>query len=184
MLVPPAPYQLRPLALTDLEAVLAIDALTFPTPTKATLFRHELTNNQLAHYQALLGKNGCLLGFAGYWLMADEAHISTIAVHPDWQRRGLGELLLLNMLYLQCEQQASLSTLEVRRSNRVAQALYHKYGYELVGERPRYYKNGEDALLLTRYLVSDRNGEDQFGRLRRVLYARLHKADWEGSTEH
>jgi [ribosomal protein S18]-alanine N-acetyltransferase len=173
MLVPPPPYQLRPLALTDLDTVLVIDALTFPTPTKASLFRHELTNNALAHYQALVGENGRLLGFAGYWLIADEAHISTIAVHPDYQRRGLGELLLLNMLYRQCEQQASLSTLEVRRSNRTAQTLYHKYGYEQVGERRRYYKNGEDALLLTRYLHRNSDGEAQFGRLRQSLYARL-----------
>lgn len=173
MLIPPAPYQLRPLTLSDLEPMLAIDALTFPEPTKAILFRHELTANSLAYYQGVTGANGRLLGFAGYWLIADEAHISTIAVHPQQQGHGLGELLLLNMLYLQCEQQADLSTLEVRRSNRVAQTLYHKYGYELVGERLRYYKNGEDALLLTRYLDSGSDGEAQFGRLRQALYARL-----------
>jgi [ribosomal protein S18]-alanine N-acetyltransferase len=173
MLTPPAPYQLRPLAITDLTEMLAIDALTFPVPTKATLFRHELTGNDLAHYQALTGVNGRLIGFAGYWLLADEAHISTIAVHPDWQRRGLGELLLLNMLYLQCEQRAILSTLEVRRSNLAAQALYAKYGYEPVGERPRYYKNGEDALLLTRHLVPPATGEMLFGAMRQALYGRL-----------
>jgi len=173
MLTPPAPYQLRPLAITDLTEMLAIDALTFPVPTKAALFRHELTGNDLAHYQALTGENGRLLGFAGYWLLADEAHISTIALHPDWQGYGLGELLLLNMLYLQCEQQAILSTLEVRRSNREAQALYAKYGYELVGERPRYYKNGEDALLLTRHLSPPADGETQFGAMRQALYGRL-----------
>ncbi len=173
MLTPPAPYQLRPLALTDLNQVLVIDALTFPTPTRAALFRHELTSNEIAHYQALTGENGRLLGFSGYWLLADEGHISTIAVHPDWQGRNLGELLLLNMLYLQCEQQAILSTLEVRRSNRVAQALYAKYGYELVGERPRYYKNGEDALLLTRHLAPPATGEMLFGAMRQALYGRL-----------
>ena len=173
MLSPPTPYHLRPLALDDLDQVVAIDALTFPTPTKAALFGYELTDNKLAHYQALTGENGRLLGFSGYWLLADEGHISTIAIHPNWQRRSLGELLLLNMLYLQCEQQAILSTLEVRRSNRVAQALYAKYGYELVGERPRYYKNGEDALLLTRHLHPPATGEMLFGEMRQALYGRL-----------
>jgi [ribosomal protein S18]-alanine N-acetyltransferase len=173
MLTPPFPYHLRPLALADLEDVLAIDALAFPTPTKASLFRHELTGNAMANYQALTGENGRFLGYAGYWLLANEGHISTIAVHPDWRGRGLGELLLLNMLHLQCQQQAILSTLEVRRSNRTAQALYQKYGYELVGERRRYYKNGEDALLLTRYLDPPADGETQFGSLRRSLYGRL-----------
>jgi [ribosomal protein S18]-alanine N-acetyltransferase len=175
MLTPPLPYHLRPLLITDLTDILAIDSLTFPTPSKASLFRYELTENALANYQALTEKNGRLIGYAGYWLIADEGHISTLAVHPEWQRRGLGELLLLNMLYLQCEQQATLSTLEVRRSNQAAQALYQKYGYELVGERRRYYKNGEDALLLTRTLAPPAGGEVQFGSLRQRLYGRLAK---------
>ena len=172
MLTPPSPYRLRPLLATDIVAVLAIEALTNPTPAKAALFEQEL-NNDLAYYQVLMGENGRLLGFAGFWMLADEGHISTIAVHPDWQGRGLGELLLLNMLYLQCEQQAILSTLEVRRSNKPAIALYHKYKYELVGERPRYYKNREDALLLTRPLTPPADGETQFGTMRQALYGRL-----------
>ena len=61
----------------------------------------------------------------------------------------MGELLLLNLLSLACEQAARESTLEVRRSNKVAQSLYQKYGFEVVGERRRYYKDGEDALIMT-----------------------------------
>ena len=82
--------------------------------------------------------------------MGDECHISTIAAHPDWRGRGLGELLLLNMLFMANEQAAQMVTLEVRQSNLTAQALYHKYQFAIVGERRRYYKDtGEDALIMT-----------------------------------
>ena len=79
----------------------------------------------------------------------DEAHISTIAVSDDWRGRGLGELLLLNLLREAYDFSASLATLEVRRSNIVAQSLYRKYLFKLVGERKRYYQGREDALIMT-----------------------------------
>lgn len=154
MLNPPSPLDLRPLRLSDLETVLAIERLAFPTPTKYNVYRYELTENRLAHYQALTlrAEDGTdrVIGYAGYWLLADEAHISTIAVHPTYRGRGYGELLLLNILFLAYEQEAGLVTLEVRRHNQVAQTLYRKYQLEIVGERRRYYRDtGEDALIMT-----------------------------------
>lgn len=136
--------------LSDIDAVLAIDHLSFPTPAKAQLFRYELTENELAHYQCLIA-HANIIGHIGYWIMGDEIHISTIAIHPDWRGHGLGELLLLNLLFLAYEQPVTMVTLEVRHQNRVAQALYHKYQFDLVGKRPRYYRDtGEDALIMTR----------------------------------
>lgn len=150
-LCPPPPYQLRPLQPEDIEAVLAIEAQSFPSVTASSVYRHELTGNPLASYQALtLGDTGRLIGYAGVWVAAAEAHISIIAVDPAWRGQRLGELLLLNMLHLACEKQAILATLEVRRSNVVAQKLYEKYAFEHVGERRRYYRDtGEDALIMT-----------------------------------
>ena len=96
------------------------------------------------------GRAETIIGFAGFWLIADEIHISTIATHPQWRGRGLGELLLLNLLFQSYTHPANMVTLEVRRSNTVAQALYRKYRFEEVGTRPRYYRDsGEDALLMT-----------------------------------
>ena len=146
--------------LTDMADALAIDVLSFPTLMKEGLLRYELVENELAHYQVLSqyltaesaeGTEGeRIVGFAGYWLMGDEVHISTIAVHPEQRGKHLGELLLLNMLFLVYEHPACLVTLEVRRSNIAAQQLYAKYGFAVVGERPRYYKDtGEDAILMT-----------------------------------
>jgi len=97
-----------------------------------------------------------VLGYGGFWLMAGEAHISTIAVRPDLRRRGLGEVLLIAMLERAMELHATFVTLEVRASNKIAQALYRKYAFQDVGLRPHYYSdNGEDAILMsTEPLVS------------------------------
>ncbi len=140
--------------LEQVNDVIEIDRLAFPTPTRPELFRYEISQNKLAHYQVLsvLEKNDTdkIIGFAGYWMMADEAHISTIAVSPTWQGLGLGELLLLNMLFLANDHGAQMATLEVRQTNQVAQALYQKCHFGVVGRRRRYYHDtGEDAVLMT-----------------------------------
>lgn len=140
----------------DLPAVREIDRLSFPTPARAGLFEHELEQNNIAHYQ-VLGAGDLTLGFAGFWLIADEVHVSTIATHPERRGQGLGELLLLNLLFEAYQLPANMVTLEVRQSNKVAQALYSKYRFEVVGTRPRYYRDtGEDALLMTMPLLNAR----------------------------
>ena len=160
MLLPPPPFHLRPLQLADLTAVVAIEQQAFPTPTKEKTFQYELNENKLAHYQALTMRQAeeteQLVGYAGYWLIASEVHISTIAVDPQRRGHGLGELMLINILYLAYEHEAASVTLEVRVSNLVAQALYRKFEFEVVGQRRRYYKDtGEDALLMTLFLQSN-----------------------------
>jgi len=91
-----------------------------------------------------------VVGYVGLWFLADEAHIISIAVRRAYRGRGLGELLLLSALELSVLRGARYATLEVRVSNRVAQGLYAKYGFQQVGLRPRYYAdNGEDAFILT-----------------------------------
>ena len=152
--IPHSPFHLRPLQLSDIPTYLAIDKATFPTPTKEKAIHYELNQNKLAHYQALTFVSGVgteqLIGYAGTWLLGDEVHIITIAVDPKWQRRGLGELLLLDLLANALSQNALLVTLEVRENNLAAQVLYKKYQFEIVGERKRYYRDtGENALLMT-----------------------------------
>lgn len=135
---------------SDLEAVLDIDRRAFPTPTPHSTFIYELNENKLAHYHVLT-RCETVLGYAGYWLMGDEMHISTLAIHPERRGGGLGELLLLNMLTIAQQNPVTMVTLEVRESNSVAQTLYTKYRFDVVGRRKRYYRDtGEDALLMTR----------------------------------
>ena len=150
MLTPPKPFVLRSMSANDLLGVRQVDRLSFPTPARAGLFEHELEQNNIAHYQVLSVDEGDVIGFAGFWLIADEIHISSIATLPIWRGRGLGELLLLNLLFQSYGLPANMVTLEVRQSNSVAQALYQKYRFVEVGLRPRYYRDtNEDAVLMT-----------------------------------
>jgi ribosomal-protein-alanine N-acetyltransferase len=98
-----------------------------------------------------------IVGIAGFWVMVDEAHITTLAVRGAHRREGIGERLLIEIIELAAQFNANVVTLEARVSNKQAQALYQKYGLQKVGVRRAYYTdNGEDALLMTTdSLVSD-----------------------------
>jgi ribosomal-protein-alanine N-acetyltransferase len=90
-----------------------------------------------------------IVGYAGIWVMTDEAHVTTIASHPDVRGQGVGELLLVALIHRGIEVGARWTTLEVRASNTVAQSLYRKYTFKEMGVRRRYYSdNGEDALVM------------------------------------
>ena len=91
-----------------------------------------------------------VLGFAGFWIMAEEAHITNIAVREQYRYQGIGELLLISMIDLASELSAHSMTLEVRASNTAAQSLYHKYGFTQTGLRRGYYPdNREDGVLMS-----------------------------------
>jgi [ribosomal protein S18]-alanine N-acetyltransferase len=90
-----------------------------------------------------------IVGYAGIWVMTDEAHVTTIASHPEMRGHGVGELLLVALIHRALEIGARWMTLEVRASNAVAQNLYRKYTFKEMGVRRRYYSdNGEDALVM------------------------------------
>lgn len=136
--------------LADIEPILAIERASFPVAWSVAGYEHELTQNQVAHYKTLVHHVQGIVGYAGYWLLGDELHISIIALDPAWRGRGLGELLLLDMLLAAYTHSSRMATLEVRSSNEVAQALYRKYRFEPVGTRPHYYHDtGEDACIMT-----------------------------------
>ena len=91
-----------------------------------------------------------IVGYIGVWLMVDQAHIVAIAVREQYRRQGLGELLLSESVEMALANGQESVTLEVRRSNESAQALYEKYRFLKVGVRRRYYTdNKEDALIMT-----------------------------------
>lgn len=115
-----------------------------------------------------------LVGYGGFWLMVDEAHISTIATHVDWRRRGIGELLLVAMIDGAVQVGARWVTLEVRVSNNTAQTLYRKYGFDVTGMRKRYYSdNNEDALIMTTPLITTIEYQLKLQGLKGVLFRRL-----------
>jgi len=118
-----------------------------------------------------------ILGFAGIWLMVEEAHLVTIAVDPAHRRKGLGELLLVVMLEWAERLGAQVMTLEVRVSNKGAQALYQKYGFVTQGVRQHYYSdNGEDALLMTTEPLTSPAFQGRLQRLKLELQEKLGQA--------
>ena len=142
------------MTLEDLQKVHEIDVLSFTLPWSERSFRFELTGNPssrlwVAEVQEL-GGQPALAGMIVIWLIVDEAHIGTFAVHPDYRRRGVGRRLLAEALLNAQAEGAMSALLEVRRGNLGAQVLYREFGFEITGVRPGYYRdNNEDALLLT-----------------------------------
>ena len=162
---------IRPMAIADLEAVQRIERASFTTPWPPQAYRQELETNRLAHY--LVGQLGDeVVAYGGIWLMVDEAHITTFAVHPRYRRRRIGERLLLAMIDLSADRHAREATLEVRLSNIAARRLYEKYGFRPVGIRPRYYSDDqEDALIMTTEPLSSPAMVDRVARLRLAMDA-------------
>ena len=108
-----------------------------------------------------------ILGIASFWVMADEAHITTIAVRNAYLRQGIGEWLLISVIDMAAELKANIITLEVRLSNKQAQALYQKYGFQKVGVRRGYYSDdGEDACLMTTDTMTSASFQSHFQRLK------------------
>ncbi len=169
------PFQIDPLTLADIPAVQAVEAAAYLAAVPHKDYTREL-ENPLAHYLALkiTPPPASIIGVAGYWLIADEAHVITIATHPRWQNRGLGEWLLLALLADAQTHGAAVATLEVRPSNRPAIGLYQKYGFELTGDRPKYYPDtGEDALIFTTPPLASAELQALLARRRAALWPRL-----------
>jgi ribosomal-protein-alanine N-acetyltransferase len=207
------PYLVQPRQAADVDEVMRIERVAFPTPWSASAYRYELRHNDRATYFVVRSqlvtpsevmhdraseKGGWrglvqrwlvspklwrepastfrlpILGYGGFWIMADEAHISTIAVRSEHRRRGVGELLLVAMMDRATELNAEVMTLEVRVSNTTAQNLYRKYGFHQVGLRRGYYSdNREDALIMTTDPIISASFQGQLRRLRWALREKL-----------
>jgi ribosomal-protein-alanine N-acetyltransferase len=169
---PPVMIVVDRMTVDDLPAVHEIEREAFRTPWPAHAYRHELENNRLAHY--IVARRGDeIVGFAGIWLLVDEAHVTTFATRRAWRRRGVGERLLLALLDLAAARGAHEATLEVRPSNTPARRLYAKYGFKVVGIRPRYYSdNNEDALIMTTPELEGQSMRERIAELRSAVAAR------------
>lgn len=149
MLLLPAPYRLRPMKVDDIAEVMAIEQVVKRSPWSAATYESEIVR-QAQSTPVVLTAEEWIIGYMVHWVVADEIQINTIATDVAWRGRGLGEALLLNGLLCGYEAGGRVAFLEVRRSNIVAQNLYRKYGFEVVGNRKQYYRdNREDALLMT-----------------------------------
>jgi ribosomal-protein-alanine N-acetyltransferase len=138
----------------DLDAVLAIERVSFPSAWSADSYLRELRNPCSHYFVARLGDK--IIGYAGMWTVSGEAHVSTLAVAPSYRRLGLGEHLMQHLISVAVEHNSALMTLEVRQSNLQAQILYHKLGFQVRGLLRRYYGDtDEDGIIMCKVL----NGE-------------------------
>ena len=144
----PGALTIVPMVAADIPAVLKIEALSFSSSWPANAFANEINDNKLAHY--FVGRiDNRIVGYGGIWVILEDSHITTIAVHPDLRGQKRGEELLVFLLDQAIARGASWITLEVRESNVVAQKLYRKYGFTIVSTRRGYYSdNNENALVM------------------------------------
>lgn len=144
-----------PMAVSDLDQVLDIERASFPTPWTRAAFCYEIEQNKVARCTAMRAR-GDVVGYLCFWEIGHEIHITNLAVHPEWRRRGVARRLLAAALAEGIARGVTLAFLEVRPSNTRALALYESLGFQVIGRRNGYYfDTGEDALVMEARLGGD-----------------------------
>jgi ribosomal-protein-alanine N-acetyltransferase len=148
----PGQFDIRRMTTEDLDQVMEIERLCFPNPWSDELFRRELSHEWssiLVADSASSDEGSKIIGFIIFWLVHDEIHILNVAAHPQCRRQGIARALLAEGIRRGKASHTVLATLEVRRSNNAALALYRTFGFRPVGVRPNYYSDdGEDAIVM------------------------------------
>ncbi len=144
---------IRRMRLEDVPVVHEIDSLSFSLPWPERSFHFEVSENAVSRgwvAEAAVNGESRIIGMLVLWFMVDEAHIATVAVHPDFRRCGIGSRIIVEALKAAGAEGARRAFLEVRERNLAAQEMYRKFGFEITGRRSSYYRDtGEDAILMT-----------------------------------
>ncbi|MCB0978193.1 MAG: ribosomal protein S18-alanine N-acetyltransferase [Acidimicrobiales bacterium] len=157
-----------PMLRRHIPEVVAIEARTYPRPWSAKLFEEELDRRGRCYLVARVGAD--VVGYAGLLMIADDGHVSTVAVDPDVQGRKVATRLLVELVRGALELGAGQLTLEVRASNRRAQALYGRFGFVPAGARKAYYgDNGEDAIVMWAHDVATDEYAERLASIERSL---------------
>lgn len=162
---------IRRMVVADLPRIMDIERVTLGARWSLGTFQNELSNSASSYMVAVQDRE--IIGYCGYWLILEEAHITAIAVDPKHQGNGYGELLLLSLIDHAERAGAKWITLEVRVSNVAAQKLYEKYGFTSLGKRKAYYQdNGEDALIMWTENIGQPQYKQRLASLREALAKR------------
>ena len=139
--------EIRDMIAEDMDDVLSIERTSFPAPWSKAMFLDEMQYPCCHDLVAVV--NGHIVGYISFAIVSDEVHLRNIAVHKNWKRHGVASTLLAEMMVISSGKDAIHCTLEVRKSNEAALALYKGFGFVVEGIRPRYYaETGEDALVM------------------------------------
>ncbi|MFQ5577841.1 MAG: ribosomal protein S18-alanine N-acetyltransferase [Anaerolineae bacterium] len=143
----PLGLSLRRMTPADLPQIMTIEQTAYATPWPEAAYRQEL-NRDRAYFEVARHRH-TIIGYSGMWHFVDEAHLGTLVTHPAARGKGIGALLLANIIHRALALPVHAVTLEVRPSNRAAMILYAKFGFEEVGRRKNYYPDREDAIIMT-----------------------------------
>lgn len=161
-----------------LRQIMPIEEVVYPRPWSTGVFNAELDLARRGERYYIVGTiAGQLVGYAGILFTPDDAHVTNIAVDPEWQRRGIATELLLELCWKARERGCQGMSLEVRVSNTAAQALYARFGFVPAGVRRKYYENVEDAIVMW---CHDVGSHEQAQRLRAIEDER--RASVQGSA--
>ena len=151
-----AKYEIDIIAPNDLDEIVAIENVSFPSPWPRRIFEREIEAKN--SYKRVIRFSGSVVAYIVTWTIYDEVHILNIAVHPDFRKIGLGEMLIRDCLASSLEPGLKLVLLEVRVSNSSAIKLYEKIGFKTLSVRKKYYSDtGEDAYVMM-YELESENG--------------------------
>ncbi len=141
-------YVFRYMREKDIDQVLEVEHASFTLPWTREAFYNELYNNKFAVY-IVLEHNKRVIGYCGVWIVVDEAHVTNVAILPEFRGKKLGDALMRKLMEVAQELGARTMTLETRVTNEIAQSLYRKLGFQNGGLRKNYYSdNQEDALVM------------------------------------
>ncbi len=138
---------------THLPDVLQVEKESFSHPWTEAMFREEM-NGAFSVYR-VAESDGKAVAYMGMWILADEGHITNVAVGAAYRKQGIGGALIDDFIKLAQEKGLCLMTLEVRESNEKAIRLYASRGFVPVGRRKKYYENTEDAILMTKFFKTE-----------------------------
>ena len=140
---------IRRMTVGDVAQVYALEVATFAIPWSRQSFLDEMQRNACARYLVAENDEGAVIAYGGAWIIFDEGHVTNVAVDAAYRGQGIGKALMRALMQYAANLGAHYLTLEVRKSNAVAQSLYYGLGFVQLGVRKHYYEdNGEDALLL------------------------------------
>lgn len=184
--------RLKPLTSEDLQTVVALDQICLGGLWTLEGYQRELEspNSQILLLSTPYGtenkawpngeKSEAIIGIGCFWSILEEAHITILAIHPDYQGRSLGQFLLYNLLDNALTWGLERATLEVRQSNQVALAIYQKFGFQIAGLRKKYYQNPqEDAMVLWLRGLNRPDFKQQLVGWQQLLYKRLKDNHWQ-----
>ena len=163
-------YKIREMTHGDIDSILQIEEMCYGAHHwSRESFLTELSN-KISLYQCILDKENKCVGYIGIWKIIDEAHITNISVHPDFQNQKLAHRLILSAINECYKAKIKYITLEVRVSNQKAIHLYEKFGFKSLGLRKKYYQdNNEDALIMWSENIFDKKYKDLYTELSKTL---------------